>query len=553
VSQPESSGSGPDLLSLLERAAAGRGTVRFLPDEPTPVSFAEMWQRSGAAARWLRGRLGPGGRIAMVLTTSAECLATLVGAWRNGQGVVSLPLPGRGMSTTEYRTLLDRCCAASQAELVLVEDRYRALLPPLGVPVLTYRLCAREGPDPGAAPGAELVQFTSGSTGDPKGVQLRLDAIAANLLAILEVMAPSGGDVACSWLPLSHDMGLVGVCLTSWIASAPRFADKASLCLIRPEAFVADPGIWLRSCSEFGATFTAAPTFAYALASRALPHSGPLDLSRLRVCIVGAESVRPDVLRRFAEAARPFGFDPLAFCPAYGLAEAAVAVTAQAPGKLWSSRDVDAAALADGQLAPARGPGKREIVSCGPPLPGVHVRIATAPPAQDQVGEIEIQSPSLLSGYLPRLSQPITAGGWFTTRDLGFVAGGELYVVGRCDDVMMVRGRKIYEADILAVAAANPAVRTGAVAAVEDTDGGYAVVLETRGENPAYRDLALDIDYRLVRHLGTGPHMVVVVEPGTLPKTSSGKVARQRVQAQLRAGGLATLAEVKLRPGSMRC
>jgi acyl-CoA synthetase (AMP-forming)/AMP-acid ligase II len=553
VSQPEISGTGPDLLSLLERAAAGCGTVRFLPDEPAPVSFAEMWQRSGAAALWLRGRLEPGCRIAMLLTTSAECLAALVGAWRSGQGVVSLPLPGRGMSTAEYRTLLDRCCAVSQAELVLVEDRYRTLLPPLRVPVLTYRQCARAGPDPGVERGAELVQFTSGSTGDPKGVQLKLDAIAANLLAIVEVMEPSSGDVACSWLPLSHDMGLVGVCLTSWIASAPGFADGGSLCLVRPEAFVADPGIWLRSCSEFGATFTAAPTFAYALASRALSRSGSLDLSRLRVCIVGAESVRPEVVRRFAEAARPAGFDPLAFCPAYGLAEAAVAVTVQAPGKLWSYRDLDGAALADGHLVPACGPGTREIMSCGPALPGVHVRIATATHAQDRVGEIEIQSPSLLSGYLPGLSQPITTEGWFTTHDLGFVADGELYVVGRCDDVLMIRGRKIYAADIHAVAATNPAVRTGAVAAVEVTDGGYAVILETRGENPAYRDLALDIDYRLVRQLGAGPNIVVVVEPGTLPKTSSGKVARQRVQAQLQAGGLAAMAEVKLRPGSMRC
>jgi acyl-CoA synthetase (AMP-forming)/AMP-acid ligase II len=536
-------GRSTDLLDLLEAAASGRGAVRFLPDNAAPVPFHRLWRRSGAAARWLRGRMGtsgnigpaPAGRVGAVLTASPDCLGVLVGAWRIGLGVVSLPLPSRGMSTANYGQLLDRCCAAAGVELVLTERAYRL---PLRIPLHAYEACVRDGRDPDRVSGGDLVQFTSGSTGNPKGVQLSLDAIAANIVAILGALAPDPDDYACSWLPIAHDMGLIGMCMTAWVATGRSRTGRGGLCLIRTEAFAADPGLWLRACAELGATYTAAPTFGYALATRVAGRGTRLDLSRLRACIVGAELVRADVLRRFAAATRAARFDPVAFCPAYGLAEAAVAVTVQPRDVRWSALELD----------------DRELVSCGPPLPGVEVRINSAPSSADGAGGIEIRSPSLLTGYLPAGGPPpVSADGWLATGDLGYLINGQLHVAGRADDVLIVRGRNIIAAEVDAVVADHLGVHAGAVSVVGTRSGGYTVVLEVHARPARYHRLGLDLDGHLVEQLGVGPQSIVLVTPGTLPKTANGKVARHQVQTLLRTGGLAAVASLEVRPDRGGC
>ncbi|HEY0485360.1 MAG TPA: AMP-binding protein [Mycobacteriales bacterium] len=516
-------GGGADLLTLLEAAAAGHGRVHFRSDDAPPVDIATLWQRSAAAARWFRGRAG--GPVALLLTASEASLTTLVGAWRAGQTVVSLPMPSRGTDAGEYRAHLDRCCAVTGAEVVLCEDRYLGLLPGLRVGVLPYSACASASGPADAGPG-ELVQFTSGSTGAPKGVRLSMSALGANVLAVLDVLAPARGDVSCSWLPLSHDLGLVGMCLAPWAATAPGLADDGDLCLLRTEDFAADPGSWMRTCSAVGATVTAAPTFGYAVAAACLRRGVPRDLSRLRACIVGAEAVRPDVLRGFAAAAAPAGFDNRAFCPAYGLAEAAVAVTMHRPGTPFTSFTPDRVG--------------RELVSCGAPVPGMEVRIGDA-------GTIAVRGDSLMSGYVPDRGDAVDADGWLTTHDSGFCRDGELYVVGREDDVLVVRGRKLSAVDVDLLVEGHPDVRVGAVATVTDPGGGYTVVLEIRGGSTAYRTLARDLDARIVTGLGIGPDAIAVAEPGTLPKTASGKVARHRVRDRLAAGSLPLAARIELR------
>jgi acyl-CoA synthetase (AMP-forming)/AMP-acid ligase II len=532
-------GAGVDLLALLEQAAGGHGAVRFLPDAPAPVPYRELWRRSGPAAAWLGGHLGPGGCVAALLSASAESLASLVGAWRAGCRVASLPLPARTASAREYGRVLDACCAAADARLLLVEDRYRDRVPPLRVPVVTYAECAGGGPVPARGCG-ELVQFTSGSTGTPKGVRLALPAVAANVLGILEVLAPGPDDSACSWLPLSHDMGLIGVTLAAWAAAGAQ-PGRAGLCLIRTEAFTADPGLWLRTCAELGVRYTAASTFGYALAARVLRRAGRLDLSALRACVVGAEPVRAEVLRAFADAAARAGLRRDALCPAYGLAEATVAVTMHRPGAPWSALRLDARALAAGRAVPAAGGAPvRELVSCGSPLPGVEVRVEGAP------GPIAVRGPSLLAGYLPPPPAAPLTDGWLVTGDDGLVSGGQVHVVGRRDDAVVVRGRTIPAADLDAVVAQHPAVRAGCAAATGD--GGYALVVELRHAPDGYRAVARDLDDRLVRQLGAGPARVVVVAPGSLPRTPSGKLARHRVQSLLYGDDLASVGVVEIRP-----
>ena len=204
----------------------------------------------------------------MVLAATPEAVAAAVGAWRAGLTVASLSGPGRGMSAEEYQRQVERACLQVGAALLTVDDPRVPLLPRLPVPVFGFAQCeAGAGGRTGGR--GELVQFTSGSASAPIGVRIGLGAIAANVESILEVTAPENGDRACSWLPLSHDMGLVGMLFSSWSAMRPATLGRGELCLIRPEYFLRNPGSWLTACTEIGSTTTAAPDFGYALAAHA--------------------------------------------------------------------------------------------------------------------------------------------------------------------------------------------------------------------------------------------------------------------------------------------
>ena len=332
-------GADPDtgndtLLDLLDDAAAGRGTVHFVGQEVEPTSIGTLWDESERAARWIGATAGAGGTVATVLTNTRACVSTLFGAWRAGCTVASLPLPARGMSADIYLEQLTRFCAAAGANTLLLDPEHAALLGDAALPVHTFDETAAGGPAQSFAGDGALVQFTSGSVGTPKGIHLTLDAVGAHVVAILEVLDPVEGDGSCSWLPLSHDMGLIGQLLSPLAAGAPRFGHH-SLTLMKPESFVGNPRSWLTNCAASEATITVAPNFALELSIRAAAKSGALDLSRLRSIIVGSEAVHADTLDRFASTFAPLGFDPLAFCPAYGMAEATLAVTIVRPEEPW--------------------------------------------------------------------------------------------------------------------------------------------------------------------------------------------------------------------------
>ena len=522
--------SGRSVLDLLEDAASGHGTVRFVASDTEATSISTLWAQSGDAARWITKTVGAGSTIAALLSNTRPCAAFLIGAWRVGCTVASLPLPGRGMSIESYMEQLGRFCAAAGAETLMVDAAHAGLIPNPPVPLHTYDEVLAGGPTCPFDGGGALVQFTSGSLGTPKGIFLSLDAVGANVEAIISTIEPDVGDSSCSWLPLSHDMGLIGLFLTPLAAGAPRFGHH-DLVLMTPEKFVANPNSWLRTCSDFGSTFTVVPNFALELAVRTAKRAGSLDLSRIRVCIVGSESVRADTLKRFTDTFAPHGFQPRAFCPAYGMAEATVAVTAVRPQQHWRAMSFDGASLNGSTIG---GPDPHTLVSTGPPIDGVDVRV---PGPEGAVGQIEFRSPSLLDRYIGAELR-LTDDGYFRTSDLGLIDGGELFVVGRSDEVIIGAGRNLYPADIEA-ALPEGMVRAGCVAAVEAPGGGLAIVAETRTSR--MEPTELDRVCRSIRGAvavatGVGAATVAFVHRGALLKTPSGKLRRLAIRTALADG-----------------
>jgi acyl-CoA synthetase (AMP-forming)/AMP-acid ligase II len=462
------------------------------------------------------------------------------GVWRSGNTLVSLPYPGRGADLAAYAGQVIRMAELAEVPVIMVDAGYRALLPPdLPVEIVTYQEAAQTGGPRAATDGSGgLVQFTSGSLGRPKGVLIGDRALAANMRAIMDAAgALDDGATAVSWLPLSHDMGFVGMFLTCVAAFGPRY-DADRLVLQTPESFLADPASWLRTCSRFGASVTTAPNFAFDLSVRARPLLADADLSALRVCITGAERVQAPTLRRFTDAFAANGLRPEVVCPAYGMAEAALAVTMVRAPEHWRELSLDRAALAAGRVRPAVGEGAVGYVSNGAPVAGLEVRVVPGPDEPGrEVGEVQIRGDSLFGGYLGA-ERRLTADGWFPTRDLGFLRDGELFLVGRADETIIVGGRNHYAADIES-AVGHELVRAGCLAAVP-LDTGYALLAEpVAGADPqglpaACRELA-----RIAaRRTGIRPSMVGFLPRGRIPKTPSGKLQRLALAAAIAAGTL---------------
>jgi acyl-CoA synthetase (AMP-forming)/AMP-acid ligase II len=532
------------VLELIEESASGGGTVQFLPEDRAARPISELWDASARSSGWVQDHAGTDGTVAVVASTCFGFASALFGAWRAGATVGSLQTPGRGVSVERYREQVEWACAQLQPACLLVDPVYRLMIEELELPVPVFTFDESMSGDasrPDAGSQGRFVQFTSGTTAQAAGVELSLEAIASHTLAILSAIAPREHPTSLSWLPLSHDMGLIGMFLTSIVAGSARRLN-AHLVLLRPEDFLRDPRVWLQACSEFGAEVTAAPLFALELATRRMP-SSRLDLSRMRTCTLGGEVNRAEAFRRFESAYAEHGLSTTALCPAYGLAEATLAVTLLPPDRPWASTRVDGDALARGIRAPCADgdDGAREIVMNGPTLPGVEVRVRGAAPGD--IGRIEISSPSLLRRYIGRELE-LTDDGWFATADLGFMDGDQLAVIGRLDDVLVVGGRNINAGDVERVVDAHAAVRLGSCIAVPTDDGKYAVLMEPAHADSVsgdLRDAASEIRAAVVRDIGVAPRALMFVKRGTLPKTPSGKKQRWRAAEGMARGELEML------------
>jgi fatty-acyl-CoA synthase len=430
------------------------------------------------------------------------------------------------MSVREYQGQIQRMCLAAEAHHLLVDREYLSAVSGVSLPVRGFHehAMARCGSDEVTA--GTFVQFSSGSTRDPQGVELTLSALEANVSSMLEFYRPRATEVACSWLPWSHDMGFVGL-FTTLCALSPPWSSAGHVISIKPERFLANPAIWLQACSELEVSFTMAPPFALDLVRRMPRHVRRMDLSSIRALVVGSEMVRPEVLRAFADVASEAGLSGRALCPAYGLAEATLGVSIAPHNEPWSSSVVDATELGRGRWTSTAGEGK-EIVCCGPPLDGVEVRVAGG----HSLGELEIRSPALLRRYVGPASESLTDDGWFHTSDVGHVSHtGDVYPLGRTDDVCVAAGRKVYLHDLDAVVETHPLARMGCGVAIADGAGNVVVVVECRRTKTtssvlsrACKQMRSDI----IHHCSVRASRVIITEPGALPKTPSGKIRRRR-------------------------
>jgi fatty-acyl-CoA synthase len=378
-----------------------------------------------------------------------------------------------------------------------------------------------------------VLQFTSGSTADPKGVMLPHRVMLANLDGVREAarMDPDD-DVLVSWLPLYHDMGLVGLLTLSMV-------NGCDLVQGAPQDFMGAPARWMQWMSDFRGTATAGPNFSYALAARALRRMSGLDLSRWRIALNGAEPVDPQTVDEFCEAAEPFGFRRGSAFPAFGMAEVAIGGTFPEPGRGIVVDTVDRRVLETDRYAapvPAGAEGARGLAKLGRPIPGLEMRIVE-PTTGDvmkerEVGELQLRGTSVTPGYYKHpeaTAATFTADGWLKTGDLGYIVDEELVICGRIKDVIIVGGRNVFPEDVERAVAEVDGVRAGNVIAfgIEGRKGreGLIVVAETKSSD-VDGELRQQVSIRVREAIGLPPEEVVLVEPGTLPKTSSGKLQR---------------------------
>jgi acyl-CoA synthetase (AMP-forming)/AMP-acid ligase II len=397
-----------------------------------------------------------------------------------------------------------------------------------------------------------LVQFSSGTTVDPKPVALSHRAVAAQT-EILTGFFPDGfspdkrelRQSCVSWLPLYHDMGLIGCVF-------PALARDATLTLFSPELFVARPALWLRTLSRYRATISPAPNFAFAqcLARASDADLAGVDLSGWQTALNGAESISPPVLRAFCERFARWGFRPEAMTPVYGLSEAALAVTFSDLGRPPHIARFDREALArEGRAREARE--GREIVSVGRPVPGFRLRIVD-PAGRDlpagSAGRVWIQGPSLMDGYLgdPEATARALHDGWLDTGDLGFLLGGELYLTGRAKDAIILRGRNYAPEEIERAAEEVPGVRAGCAVSwlPEDAPGEVLALFVEASREVAPEDLAALPEAcrkAVLGATGLAVDRLEVLSPGALPRTSSGKLRRGEALRLSLAGELTAL------------
>lgn len=498
-----------DLLTELTQQSLHRMVVS-LPREGLTLAGSALRSAVAEACRSLAARAGRE-PVAVVLVNDLPSVVLLLASILGGRRLVSLPLPGRGDDLADYADFVGREARGSGAALLCVPAGFEAFAID-GIDVVsTEEAVAGGGPAPLRGSDFGLVQYTSGSTGRPRGVLLDDVALGTNVAAILDRLGVGPGDSAYSWLPLSHDMGLVGMCLAGLVAAGPRWAADGRLTLARPEDFVRRPDEWMRGLSESGASVTAAPDFGYRLAAAAVRRGTAPDLSAVRVMLSGAEAVRRDTCVDFLRAVEGSGLDPAAFCPSYGMAEAGLAVT----------------------LAPGTDPrsASGDVLGVGHPVGGIELRTVAGP---DGLGVAQVRGPSVARRDAAGRAL-VDDDGWLTTNDLVVERPDGWFVLGRADEVVVVAGRKLLAGDIARAVEVQPIIRSGTCVVWEE--GGDLVALVEPGvamlEPRALVDVRDHVRRAVTACTGVGPGRVVVAERGGVPRTTSGKPRRREAMRRV--------------------
>ncbi len=551
--------------ALASAATTGTGMTVGEPQTPSRTSWRDVRSRALSMAAVLEDRgLRPGSAVAVLAAAPADIAPAVQAVWLTGGSVTMLHQPTARTDMANYARDTASVLGVIRARSVLVGAPFEAAAGALaagGIQVISIADldgAGSAGTNPAGADVGEsstaLLQLTSGSTATPKAVRIT----HANLWANIEAMCAtadlrSGVDVMVSWLPLFHDMGMVG------FLTLPM-CRGIELVKVTPTDFLRNPLLWVELISRYRGTCTAAPNFAYAITARALARpelaGSGLDLSSMRFALNGAEPIDVAAAEAFLAAGAPFGLALTAMVPGYGLAEATLGVTFHPWGSPLRIDTVDAAALESQRKAVSRNRSApaarldaasvRQFPVLGPPLPGIEVAVRAddgSLMAERQVGTLLVRGDSVTEEYLTVDGPRPTRGddGWLDTGDLGYLVDGEVVVCGRVKDVIIMGGRNIHPTDIERAAQAVDGVRAGNAAAVRWSTGGgresFAVVVESReaADDVAAQRISAGVRSAVTSAIGARPALVKVVPVGTLPKTPSGKIRRAATAGLLEA------------------
>jgi len=560
-----------DVLRYRGRADARRAHLIFYEDEgeSPSLTFGELAEGAERVAADLAKRgIGRGDTVALMLPTSREFFLAFAGTLLAGATPAPIYPPFRTDRVAEYAERQSAILANAGARLLVtfreaasVTKLLKPLVPSLEGVATAETLVKSSAPAPLGRPvharadDLALLQYTSGSTGNPKGVMLTHANLLANVRAIGEAVGLRDDDVGVSWLPLYHDMGLIGAWLLPLYFGRP-------MVVLSPLAFLSRPARWLHAFHRYRGTMGAAPNFAYELAAAKISEDDiqGLDLSAWRAALNGAEPVLPATLDRFAARFARCGFRRASLLPVYGLAEASLAVTIPPVGRGPRVDRLERAAFAqDGRAVPAPPDASAEdsnvisFVSAGGPLPRHEVRIVNArgeDTGERVEGQLWFRGPSSTHGYYRNAEATAAlfpegpAAGWVNSGDRAYQADGEIYITGRLKDIIIHAGHNLYPHEIEDAVARVPGVRKGCVVAFGAADAAagterLVIVAESRERDRAARErIARAITAQVTETLGLPPDVVEVVPPSAIPKTSSGKLRRDATKQRFLAGAL---------------
>lgn len=523
------------------------------------LTFGELWDQGRCVAAGLTNLgLTWGERVAIVMPTGPDFFVAFVGVLCAGGVPVPIYPPLRLDDLGNYVDRQSRILQSATTAFVISDPQFKSAADLLctATPSLRESVTLASLRGSGTAPfcvttppDLALIQYTSGSTGDPKGVALTHGNLLANMRANSDGITRAGcspSDVVVSWVPLYHDFGLIAMWMSVGIFTG------ATIVLMSPIDFLTKPALWLWAIDRFRAT--TAPTTTFGLdhvRRRVLDQDiARIELSSLKAVVIGAEPVRPKAIDEFCCRFENYGFRRGAVAPAYGLAESCVGVTFAGGEQRPRVDHVDADRLADeGRALPAgQGSRIRSLVSCGTPMGDQQIRIVEStdrltPLAERLEGRVLVRGKSVMSGYFgrPDATAAVLLGDWLDTGDLGYLADGELFITGRVKDLIIKAGRNYHPQDIEHAVGELPGVRKGCVIAFgEPTDQGegLVVVAETTTDRAKYDEIKALIRAAVVEATGTSADDVVLISRGSILKTSSGKLRRQETRLAYRDGTL---------------
>ena len=555
------------ICEALDYAAQGETGLNFYNlrgELASSLPYAQLRDDARALADRLAVRFEIGDRIAIVAETSADFMRVFYACQYASLIPAPMPLPvnlgGKEGYLLQIRLMIEGSGAkAAVGPANLVDFLEEATTDLDNVEVFDFEgLKTLPGNGKTATPfGPDdpcYIQYSSGSTSAPKGVIGTQKSVTSNLHGITNSgLLLRADDRAASWLPLYHDMGLIGFALS------PMYGQR-TVDFIATSDFVRRPLLWLRLMSANGTTATYSPSFGYDLSARrsARAEEGSIDLSKLRIAGIGGDMVRPEALQQFVDSFAPFGFDEKAFLPSYGLAEATLAISFT---ELGQRIDVDYVDMRhynrSGVAAPASAvtskEHKRGFVLCGKALPDHEIQVRGTDGAIEndrEVGRIFIRGPSITPGYFSdeTASQAMFDGDWLDTGDMGYFLNEQIVITGRAKDLIIINGRNIWPQDVEWAVEKTEGVRQGGVAAFSVDDGAgerMVVVAERRGMTQEALDALQRELAGVIQSAAGAPAEVVLARPHSMVMTSSGKLSRAKVKAKYLAGAFDEKENVK--------